>query len=167
MEYFEVVEKRQSIRKYQSRPIEPEKLQAILKAANRAPSAGNFQAYEIYVTIKQSVRDALAHTTWDMAWIAKAPLLIIFCTHAKRCHYPGADACAMQDASIATTQAMLAVTALGLGACWIGAFDPTRVAEVIEAPEGVSPMSILAIGYVDESPERATRRSLAELVHEI
>ena len=48
MEYFEVVEKRQSIRKYQSRPIEPEKLEAILKAANQAPSAGNFQAYEIY-----------------------------------------------------------------------------------------------------------------------
>jgi nitroreductase len=167
MEYFEVVEKRQSIRKYQSRPIEPEKLEAILKAANQAPSAGNFQAYEIYVTIKQSVRNALARTTWDMAWIAAAPLLIIFCTHAKRCQYPGPDSCAMQDTSIATTQAMLAVTALGLGGCWIGAFDPTRVAELIGAPEGVRPMSILAIGYADESPERTSRRPLAELVHEL
>jgi nitroreductase len=167
MEYFEVVEKRQSIRKYQSLPIEPEKLEAILKAASRAPSAGNFQAYEVYVTTKQAMRDEIARTTWDMAWIAKAPLLIIFCTHAKRCQYPGADSCAMQDASIATTQAMLAVTALGLGACWVGAFDPTRVAEVLGAPEGVRPMAILAIGYADENPERTTRRPLAELVHEL
>lgn len=167
MEYFEVVEKRQSVRKYQSRPIELDRLEAILKAASLAPSAGNFQAYEIYVTTKQSMRDALAKTTWDMAWIAKAPLLIIFCTHAKRCQYPGSDACAMQDASVATTQAMLAVTALGLGACWVGAFDPTRVAEVIGAPEGVRPMSVLAIGYADENPERTTRRPLTELVHEL
>ena len=78
MEYFEVIEKRQSVRKYQSRPIESEKLDAILKAANQAPSAGNFQAYEIYVTTKAAMRDAVARTTWDMAWIAKAPLLIIF-----------------------------------------------------------------------------------------
>jgi nitroreductase len=89
-----------------------------------------------------------------MSWISKAPLLIIFCTHAKRCQYPGADACAMQDASIATTQAMLALTALGLGTCWIGAFDPTRVAEVIGAPEGVRPIAILAIGYAEENPEK-------------
>ena len=167
MEYFEVVEKRQSIRKYQSRPIESEKVQAILRAANQAPSAGNFQAYEIYLTAKESVREAMARTTWDMAWIATAPLLIIFCTHAERCKYPGADTCAMQDASIATTQAMLAVTALGLGACWVGAFDPTRVAEVISAPEGVKPMAVLAIGYADETPERTPRRTLAELVHEL
>ena len=167
MEYFEAVEKRQSVRKYQSRPIEPEKLQAILNAANRAPSAGNFQAYEIYVTTKEPVRNALARTTWDMAWIADAPLLITFCTHAERCKYPGAENCAMQDASIATTQAMLAVTALGLGACWIGAFDSTRVAEVIGAPPGVQPMAILAIGYADEEPDRTTRRALADLVHEL
>ena len=167
MEYFEVVEKRQSIRKYQSRPIEPEKLQAILRAAQQAPSAGNFQSYEIYVVRTLAMRQLIATNTWDQGWVANAAVLIVFCTHAERCEYPGADVFAMQDASISTTQAMLAVTALGLGACWVGAFDPTRVAEVISAPEGVKPMAILAIGYADETPERTPRRTLAELVHEI
>ena len=113
------------------------------------------------------MRQLIATNTWDQGWVANAAVLIVFCTHAERCEYPGADVFAMQDASISTTQAMLAVTALGLGACWVGAFDPTRVAEVISAPEGVKPMAILAIGYADETPERTPRRTLAELVHEI
>lgn len=165
MEYFEVVQKRQSIRKYQSRHIEPEKLDAILRAANLAPSAGNFQAYEIYVVTSELKRKAIAQNTFQMQWIANAPVLIVFCTHAARCEYDSREVCALLDASIATTHAMLAVTALGLGACWIGAFDPAKMAAEIGTPAGITPIAILAIGYPDETPERTTRRSLSDLVH--
>ncbi|HLH06464.1 MAG TPA: nitroreductase family protein [Terriglobales bacterium] len=167
MEYFEVVQRRQSIRKYKSRPIESEKLEAILKAANQAPSAGNFQAYEIYVVKTAALRQAIARSTWDQEWIANAAVLLVFCTHAARCQYPGAEIYAMQDASIATTQAMLAVTAVGLGACWVGAFDPKKVSEVVGTPVGVQAMAILAIGYADEKPERTPRRPLSDVVHEL
>jgi nitroreductase len=60
---------------------------------------------------------------------------------------------------------MLAATALGLSSCWIGAFDPKKVAEVIQCPRGVVPIPILTIAYADEEPECTTRRAISDLVH--
>lgn len=73
----------------------------------------------------------------------------------------------MQDTSIAVTFAMLAVTALGLGSVWVGAFDPKLVAEAMQLAEGQIPVAILPIGYADEVPERTSRRELRDLVHEV
>ena len=73
----------------------------------------------------------------------------------------------MQDTSVAITFALLAVTELGLGSVWVGAFPPKKVAEVMQLPEGLIPVAILPIGYADEVPERTTRRELRELVHNL
>ena len=167
MEFFHTVHQRQSVRKYQQKPIEPEKLQAILDAANRAPSAGNFQAYEIFVVRGAEKIRMLADATFDQKFVAEAPVALIFCANPSRCQYQPPDYFALQDTSIATTFAMMAVTALGLSACWVGAFIPEKVAGAMQLPQELKPVAILPIGYAGETPERTTRREISDLVHEL
>ena len=167
MDFFELIQKRQSIRKWHDRPIERTKLNCIFEAINRAPSAGNFQSYEVYVVKTAERRKAIAAATWDQGFIADAPVMLVFCSHPSRCDYPGAETYALEDTSIACTFAMLAVTALGLGAVWIGAFDPKAIAEAMKLPHGEIPIAILPIGHADEIPERTARRGIEDFVHEI
>ncbi len=165
MEFFDVVESRQSIRKYSAKPVEQGKLDAILAAANRAPSAGNFQSYEIFVARSKEMRAKLAAATFEQGFIADAAVLLVFCANASRCEYDTAETCALEDATIACTFAMLAATTLGLSSCWIGALNPQRVAQAVRCPGGVVPISILTVAYADEKPERTTRRAVTDLVH--
>ncbi|HET9698811.1 MAG TPA: nitroreductase family protein [Terriglobales bacterium] len=166
MDFFELIQQRQSIRKWQARPVEQQKMNCILEAINRAPSAGNFQSYEVYRITTEERRKAIASVTWDQGWIVNAPEMLVFCSHPARCQY-GPEPYPLEDTTIACTFAMLAVTAVGLGAVWIGAFDPNKVAQVMSLPDGQIPVAILPIGYADEVPERTTRRELRELVHEL
>jgi nitroreductase len=167
MEFFELIHQRQSIRKWQDKPIDSTTLNGILEAVRLAPSAGNFQSYEVYVANSAEQRQKLAAATWDQGFIADAPVILAFCSHAARCEYPGAETYALEDTTIACTFAMLSVTELGLGAVWIGAFDPKRMADVLSLPPGQVPVALLPIGYANESSERTSRRKLTEFVHEL
>ncbi len=166
MRFFEVVEGRQSIRKYQAREVEAEKVTAILETANRAPSAGNCQSYQVYLVRGASRRDLVA-ATYDQQFVGQAPLALVFCKDPSRCEYAPQEMYALEDATIACTFAMLAATAMGLATCWVGAFDAKRVARVIGCPDHQTPMSILPIGYADEEPERTPRRELSDLVQTV
>ena len=167
MDFFELIQKRHSIRKWDARPVERTKLNCILEAINRAPSAGNFQSYEVYVVRSADRRKAIAAATWDQGFIAEAPVMLVFCSHPSRCDYSGAETYALEDTSIACTFAMLAVAALGLGAVWIGAFDPKAIAEVMKLPHDEIPIALLPIGYGNEVPEPTTRRGFEDFVHEL
>jgi nitroreductase len=171
MEFFEVVKARHSIRVFAATPVETDKLQAILETVNRAPSAGNLQAYEIYIVTQLSHRAALARAAFEQEFIASAPIVLVFCAHpvrsAQRYRTRGTRLYSLQDATIACTFAMLAATALGLASVWVGAFDDEAVRQVIGAPEGIVPVVILPIGYAAERPALTTRRRLSELVHEV
>ncbi len=167
MDFFDTLQKRQSIRKYTSKPIEPEKLQAILEAVKRAPSAGNFQAYEVFVVRDADKITRLANATFDQKFVAEAPVVLVFCANPARCEYQPPDYFALEDTVIATTFATLAVTAVGLSACWIGAFLPERISEAMGLRTGLKPIALLPIGYADETPERTPRRPLKEFVHEL
>jgi nitroreductase len=171
MDFFDIVEARRSVRAFRPAAVEPEKLAAILKAANDAPSAGNLQAYEVYLARKQSDRRALAAAAWDQDFIAQAPLALVFCADPERSAgkygQRGVRLYAVQDATIACAFAMLAATALGLASVWVGAFDHREVHRAIHAPESVVPVAILPIGYAAERPEHTPRRSITNLVHEL
>ncbi len=171
MEFFEVIRKRHSVRNYQPRPIEATQLQAILEAANRAPSAGNLQAYQIYAVTSPAARLALAQAALDQEFLAQAPLDLVFCAYpsrsALRYGRRGANLYALQDATIACAFAMLAATALGLGSVWVGAFDEERVRRALGAPKDLLPVAILAIGHAAETPLPTPRRQLRDLVHYI
>jgi len=171
MEFFDVVKARRSIRAFTDAPLEQEKLQQILEAVNFAPSAGNLQAYEIYLVTRVEQKAALAQAALAQDFVAQAPVVLVFCTHPQRSlgRYGarGVKLYSLQDATIACTFAMLAVTALGLSAVWVGAFDDAEVHRVIGAPENIQPVAILPIGYAAEKPRLGPRRKLKDLVHRV
>jgi len=170
MDFFELIEARRSVRLYSPAQVEEHKLEAILKAANRAPSAGNLQAYEIYLLRDRAVRLAVARAALDQWFISEAPVALVFCANpersASRYGRRGVRLYSIQDATIACTFAMLAATALGLSTVWVGAFDDDGVRRAIGAPEGHQPVAILPIGYPSEQPAPTPRRALEDLVHE-
>ncbi len=171
MDFFDVLNVRHSIRAYESKPIEPEKLQQILAALNRAPSAGNLQAFEVYLICDPTRRSALARAAGDQEFLDQAPVALVFCTHAAlsavRYEQRGSLLYCVQDATIACTFAMLAATALGLSSVWVGAFDEEQVRSAIGAPQAHRPVAILPIGYPAEEPRIRSRRSLAHLIHQV
>ncbi len=84
MDYIELIKHRHSVRAYLSKPVPDEAVQAILAAANQAPSAGNLQAYEIYLVTRPSQRAALAQAAKGQEFLAQAPIVLVFCAHPKR-----------------------------------------------------------------------------------
>jgi len=177
MDFFQTIEARQSIRAFTSAPVEPEKLQAILDAAvNQSPSAGNLQAYQVYVLTNAVDRQALSGVAigrrgTPQTFVAEAPVVLVFCADPERSAQQygqrGRELYAIQDATIACTYASLAAAALGLGSCFVGSFDPEGVRRVIGAREGITPITILPIGYPASRPPRRQRRPMGELIHEV
>ena len=169
MEFNEVIRNRHSIRTFTDQPVEAEKLQQILETANLAPSAGNLQAYEIYVVTDFKKRDGLSCAALAQEYIAVAPVALVFCTHPEltegRYTERGTRLYTVQDATIACAFAMLAATNLGLGSVWVGTFDEKVVRLIIGAPDSQVPVVILSIGYPGEYPDQHPRRPLEQLAH--
>jgi nitroreductase len=171
MDVFEVIRTRRSIRRFDDRPVEEEKLTAILEAANAAPSAGNLQAYEIYLVRSPAALARLAGLLPPMKFFAEVPVVLVFCADPERSAVKygnrGRTLYAVQDATIACTHAMLAATALGLASVWVGAFQEKAVAEALAIPDAHRPVAMLPIGYPAETIEPRTRRALKDIVHPI
>ena len=171
MEFQELIRQRRSIRGFTSQPVEEGKLQKILEAVNEAPSAGNRQAYEVYVVRKPGDRAALAAAAWGQDFIKASPVVLVFCTHPAlsevRYRERGARLYSLQDATIACTYAMLALVDLGLASVWVGAFNDDAVWKAIGSPAGQQPVAMLPIGYASEGPQSKSRRDLTGLVHEV
>jgi nitroreductase len=171
MDFFEVIRERRSIRRFEERPVEEEKLNAILEAANAAPSAGNLQAYEIYLVKDQAARARLASTLPQMEFFAGVPVILVFCANPERSvlRYSdrGRTLYSVQDATIACTHAMLAATALGLASVWVGAFREKAISEALPLPESLRPVALLPIGYACETVKPRPRRTLDTIVHNV
>jgi len=171
MEFFEVIRRRRAVRAFERKAIPPEMLDAVLEAANAAPSAANLQAYEIYVVMDEPRRALLAQAARQQSFLAGAPVLLVFCTHQARSLERYAQRSetlyTIQDATIACAFAMLAATAQGLATVWVGSFDVVEVARIAGAPEGVGPVAILPLGYAAEEPPEPPRRPLQDLVHRL
>lgn len=170
MEFFETVHARQSVRAYQSKPIEPKQLEVILSTANQSPSAGNVQGYEILVVRDAPTIQALANACFNQGFIAQAPLVLVFAADPARSGakygVAGERLFCVQDATIATAYAQLAATAMGLATCWIGAFKEEDIAKLLGLRAGLRPIALLPVGWPAETPSRTTRRALNDLVHE-
>ena len=149
MEFFSVLQQRRSVRSYKSQPVEEDKLRRIFEAANLAPSAGNLQAYHVYVFREKSKREALARAANDQTFIEQAPVCLVFCTDPSRSETYGArgrELYSVQDATIAGSFAMLAAVDLGLSTVWVGDFDEEAVREIVGDKTG-RPVAMFSLGY--------------------
>ena len=168
MNVLDAINARQSIRAYQPKPIEPEKLQAVLNAANRAASAANLQAYQIYVVRRATLKQALVAAAAGQQFLATAPVVLVFAVEPRRSGAKygarGEQIYCLQDACAAVCNAMLAAVELGLGTCWVDAVDEALAGQVLDLPQTQRAAVLLPLGYPAESPPRTTRRPLSDLV---
>ena len=149
---------RVSIRKYEDRPVEEEKILQILKAGMQAPSAGNQQPWEFYVVTNTEKIRELSKVSPYAGCAAKAPVLIISVYRKEGLWVPQY---AQIDMSIAQENIWLETDSLGLGGVWLG-IAPERdrmdkVAEILCLPDNVEVFSIFVLGYPGEERKQQDR----------
>ena len=171
MEFSEIIQTRQSLRAFLPRPVSHESLEYILTAVMKAPSAGNLQAFRIRVIRTPELKERIGlATTACHDPVCQAPLSLVFIADAMasglKYNQRGINLFCLQDATIAATYAMLAATDQGLGTLWVGGFNDQAIIEILTLPKGQWPVVIMPIGYPDEKPERRSRRSLQDVVHD-
>jgi len=144
MNFQELLLARRSVRAYRSDPVPDDLLAKVLEAARLAPSAHNNQAFRV-VVIRTRGREAELLRVYPKEWFVEPPIVLAVCALPAegwvRQRYDGWNA-AGTDATIATDHMLLAAADLGLGTCWIAAFDPGAAREVLGLPEGVVPFEI-------------------------
>ena len=155
MDFFELAKARYSVRSFQRRPVEQEKIQKILEAGALSPTACNNQPQRYYVIQSAEAMEKLKKCT---DYTFGAPLAILVCYDRskswKRSGRDNADS-GETDASIATTQMMLALVELGLGSTWVGSLDPDEVIRQFELDGNIVPHALLPIGYPAEDAQPA------------
>ena len=166
MELLKAILGRRSIRKYERREVEKEKLVELLKAATWAPSAGNMQEWRFYVIRNGERRAKMWRACRNQGQVKDASHLIVVCfdrnvayrSYGKR----GEELYAIQDTAAAIQNMMLRAYELGLGTCWVGAFDEGEVARILELPQNIKPVAVVTVGYPNESPQ-SNRLSVEEV----
>lgn len=148
---------RTSIRDYESRPIEKEKVEKMLHAAMAAPTAMNKQPWHFIVVDKRETLDAMAEASPNAKMLTKAPLAIVVCGNMdKAIEGKGRDFW-IQDASAATENLLLAAHAMGLGAVWTGVYPSEERVDALRSlfslPDNIVPLATVVIGYPAEKPE--------------
>lgn len=163
---FAVMAKRRSTRKFQDRPVEASKVDKIIAAADTAPTAGNFQGFEIFYVKSPTTKEKLIGACNNQRYV-NAPVVLAFCKNPKRVKFNFSEYVlkkfAIQDATLAAGYSQLAAQALGLSSIWIGMFDEQKVMDLIGTD--LVPSSILCIGYPEKQRYPKPRRNLKELVH--
>lgn len=148
---------RTSIRDYEARPVEKEKVEKMLRAAMAAPTAMNKQPWHFVVVEQRSVLDSLADANPYAKMLLKAPLAIVVCGDMDKVIEGGGRDFWIQDASAATENLLLAAHAMGLGAVWTGAYPSEERSKAISAtlslPDNLVPLNMIVIGYPAEHPQ--------------
>jgi len=154
-ECLEAIENRRSIRKFKGEKISESDIQTLLHAAHMAPSAGNLQAREFIIVSSEEGRRDLASAALDQEFVSEAPVVIVVCANTARSesrYMARGTLYAIQDATASVMNILLAAYSLGLGTCWVGAFDERRVTSLLNLPENVRPIALIPIGHSDEAP---------------
>lgn len=169
MDVFEAIFERRSIRKFENKPVPEELILKILEAGRWAPSAGNVQPWEIVVVKNPETRKKLAYAALNQGFVAEAPVVFVVCVDLERAEWAyggrGKTLYCYQDSAAAIQNMLLAVHALGLGACWVGAFYEDPVREILGIPSTYRPIALIPIGYPASKPGKTPRRSLKQIIH--
>ena len=156
---FDAIRKRRSVRSYQDRPVEKEKLEKILEAARLAPSAKNRQEWRFIVVTDEEKIKMLVDACKGQRFVGEAPVVIAGLAD------PSVSRWYKVDIGIAMEHMALEAVELGLGTCWIGAFYPEKVKEILDIPDEKEVVALLTLGYPKDEGERITsRKSLNEIV---
>lgn len=166
MDFAALCQKRKSCRSYADTPVTEEELNTILRAAVAAPSACNMQSWFFYALRSPESREKLTGLCAD--WVKNAPVVIVVCTNGSeivgRFGDRARDLFILQDTALASENIMLQAADLGLGNCFIGAFNEDGVRAALAIPADKRPVGLIPIGHsTDDTPKR-DRAPIAEKI---
>jgi nitroreductase len=163
VDILNLLKSRRSIRLYQDKPVPQDLLLQILEAGRWAPSGVNLQPWHFIVVTDAETRKRVGEATRFLfiksSHVENAPAIIIlgFDTHkGKYGRY---------DATFAGGNMMMMATSLGLGTCWIGAFDQPKMKSILDIPDPIEVIGLITLGYSNEKVEIPPRVELEKIVH--
>ena len=164
MDVFTAIRQRSSVRAYKETEVEEEKLRMILEAGRLSPSASNRQEWKFIVVKKKETRKRLAEAAFGQSFIAEAPIVIVACGTEPTSIMSCGQLTHTVDVSIACSFMILQAFELGLGTCWIGAFEEGGVKKILKVPDGVRVVAMIPLGYPAEPPSKKLRKRLDQIL---
>ncbi len=169
MDAIEAILSRRSIRKYKKQPVEWEKVGIILEAGRMAPCAGNLQDWRFIVVLDAEKRKQIAEASLQQYWMADAPVHIVIVAElekSKRFYgVRGERLYSVQNCAAAAESMIIAANSIGLGTCWVGAFDEDKIKTILNCIEEVRPQIIITLGYADEKPIMPQKLPIENIVY--
>ena len=164
MDLEECIKGRRSIRLYKDKDVEWEKVVKILDAGNYAPSSGNIQNWE-FILVKDSKNvEKVANSCYNQSFVIEAPLIFIICAEISKIRRlygeKGEKVYSIQNCAMASENIMLMAYSLGLGSCFVGAFDEDTLKEDFNIPDNIQVMGIITLGYSNEGDLEVRRQDL-------
>jgi nitroreductase len=157
MDVFDTIKERRSIRTYKGERISKNKLEKLLEAARLAPSAANRQNWKFIVVENEEIKNQLVTASNNQVFIGTASHVIAgIGDSAQKWH--------QVDLAIALEHIVLEAVELGLGTCWIGAFNEDEVKRILKIPSDKKVVALLTVGIPAESPAARPRKALEEIV---
>jgi nitroreductase len=169
MELSEAIKGRRSVRAFKPQDVPEEMVERLIDAARHAPSAGNIQPWEFVIARKLETKQKLSRAAFNQAFVEEAPVVIVVCADEIRSSMGygsrGETLYCLQDTAAATQNILLTAYSLGLGTCWVGAFNENEAKKALKAPEGIRPVAMIPVGYPNKSPSQRGRRPVKQIVH--
>lgn len=162
MTVMQAIEARRSIRHYTDQPVTDEELLAVLEAGRLAPSARNLQGWHFTAVRDVSLRGALCTACNGQQMVAEAPAALVVWADGERMMGCGQSAATI-DCSIALSFMLLRATELGLGSCWLGAFDQNAVKQLLGLPQEAVVVAVSPLGHPAETPAARPRKDPDEV----
>lgn len=158
MDFLSLAAERYSVRKFKDTPVEQEKIDKILKSAQLAPTACNFQPQRILVLNNDKSLSKLKNCT---KWYFDCSLAMLICYDKYECWTRRFDntQSGVVDASIVATQMMLEAAEIGIGSTWVMSYDPAKMREEFEIPENLVDVALLVMGYPADDAEPNERHT--------
>ncbi len=167
METFECILSRRSVRNFLRRVVSDTEITKLLEAAIHAPSSGNLQNWLFIVVRDQTKKLQLAEAALGQMWIATADVIIVVCSKTSRVmlrYGERGNLYAIQNCAAAIQNILLAANNLGLGTCWVGAFEEDAVKRILKIPPDIDVHALIPVGYPAEKPPMPRRIPLEEVV---
>lgn len=161
METLECIKTRRSVRKFLDKPVTWDNIATILDSGRMAPSAGNLQSWKFIVVEDKEPKEEIAKACVDQLWIATAPYIIVIVSEFEKMKrfydLRGERLYSVQGCAAAAQNMLLAAHDIGLGACWVGAFDEEKIKDVLGCPADTRPQAVIPIGYPAEAPQKPNK----------
>lgn len=165
MSVYDVIKSRGSIRKFKPDPIPQKDLETILDSARLAQSAANRQPWEFIVISDASRKSALVSVAGHQEFVSGAATVVVCLGDPTRSAAVGSYNGLLIDLGIAIENMALTAWDMGIGSCWIGAYNESGVKQLLGIPDRLRVVSMLVLGYPAQEPAPKRRKSLSEIVH--